>query len=47
MGKELSICRKLLGCIEGPPPFDFKSAGGGMYVAEEQQNVASCINSWP
>jgi hypothetical protein len=38
---------KTLGCIEGPQPFDFNSAGGGVYVAEEQQNVASYINLRP
>jgi hypothetical protein len=28
-------------------PFDFYSAGGGVYVAEEQMKFASYINFWP
>jgi hypothetical protein len=28
-------------------PFDFYSAGGGVYVAEEQMKFASAINFWP
>jgi hypothetical protein len=28
-------------------PFDFHSAGGGVYVAEERLKAASYINFWP
>ena len=31
------------GCIEGPQPFDFHSAGGDMRVAEERLKAASYI----
>ena len=41
----ISVCRKTQGMQRrGRSPFDFSSAGGGMYVAEEHQNVASYIN---
>ena len=30
-----------LGCIEGPQPFDFLSAGGDMRVAEERLKAAT------
>ena len=33
--------------MKGPQPFHQQSAGGGVYVAEEQPEVASAINSWP
>ncbi len=32
---------------KGPQALRFFSAGGGMYVAEEQPKVASHINFWP
>jgi hypothetical protein len=28
-------------------PFDYKSAGGGVYVTEERLKAASYINFWP
>ena len=28
-------------------PFDYKSAGGGVYAAEEQMKFASYIDFWP
>ena len=35
------------GCIEGPQPFDFHSAGGDMCVAEERLKAASAIRFRP
>ena len=35
------------GCIEGPQPFDFHSAGGDMCVAEERLKAASAIGFRP
>ena len=35
------------GCIEGPQPFDFHSAGGDMRVAEERPEAVSAIHFRP
>jgi len=37
----------LLGGMEGPQALHIFSAGGGVYVAEEQLEAASCVNFWP
>ena len=41
------VADKLAGCNEGRSALHLKSAGGGMYVAEERQNAASSIIFWP
>ena len=43
-GGHFSLSKNPGDASKGRSPFDFSSAGGGMYVAEEHQNVASYIN---
>ena len=48
-GQSIRVLPRLLskGCIEGPQPFDFHSAGGDMRVAEERLKAASDIGFRP